>query len=105
VYCVEVENVLGAHPKVAEVAVIGVPHDELGEEVKAVVVVETEHDVTAEELSAYASEHLAQYEVPSQWEFRKDLLPRNPSGKVLKQTLRHGHSAVFAVGDDSDSAL
>jgi long-chain acyl-CoA synthetase len=105
VYCVEVENVLGAHPKVAEVAVIGVPHDELGEEVKAVVVVETEHDVTAEELSAYASEHLAQYKVPSQWEFRTDLLPRNPSGKVLKPTLRHGHSAVFAVGDDSDSAL
>lgn len=105
VYCVEVENVLGTHPKVVEVAVIGVPHDELGEEVKAVVVVETEHDVTADELSAHASEHLAQYKVPSRWEFRTELLPRNPSGKVMKSTLRHGHSAVFAVGDDSDSAL
>lgn len=105
VYCVEVENVLGAHPNVVEVAVIGVPHDELGEEVKAVVVIETGHEVTADELSAYASEHLAQYKVPSQWEFRTDLLPRNPSGKVMKPTLRHGHSAVFAVGDDSDSAL
>ncbi len=105
IYCVEVENVLIAHPRVVDVAVIGVPHEELGEEVKAVVVVEADDTITADELEAYAREHLAQFKVPSQWEFRTEMLPRNPSGKVLKPALRDGHSAVFAVGGESDSAL
>lgn len=105
IYCVEVENVLIAHPKVVDVAVIGVPHEELGEEVKAVVVVEEENTIPADELEAFARQHLASFKVPTQWEFRTDLLPRNASGKVLKPTLREGRSAVFAVGEDSDSAL
>lgn len=105
IYCVEVENVLIAHPKVVDVAVIGVPHEELGEEVKAVVVVEDERASLAGELEEFARQHLASFKVPSQWEFRTDMLPRNASGKVLKPTLRDGHSAVFAVGEESDSAL
>ncbi|MDH5502853.1 MAG: hypothetical protein OEY98_02365, partial [Acidimicrobiia bacterium] len=57
------------------------------------------------ELETFARQHLASFKVPSQWEFRTDLLPRNASGKVLKPELRDGHSAVFAVGEESDSAL
>jgi long-chain acyl-CoA synthetase len=105
IYCVEVENVLIAHPQVIDVAVIGVPHEELGEEVKAVVVVEDESASLAGELEEFVRQHLAAFKVSSQWEFRTDMLPRNASGKVLKPALRDGHSAVFAVGEESDSAL
>ncbi|MDH3193030.1 MAG: AMP-binding protein [Acidimicrobiia bacterium] len=105
IYCVEVENVLIGHRAVVDVAVIGVPHEELGEEVKAVVVVEAQGAIDPGELETFARQHLASFKVPSQWEFRTDLLPRNASGKVLKPELRDGHSAVFAVGEESDSAL
>jgi len=90
---------------VVEVAVIGVPHDDLGEEVKAVVVVPHPDAVTAAELRELVSSNLAAFKVPAHWEIRTEPLPRNPSGKVLKPALRDGHSAVFAVGEDSDSAL
>ncbi len=105
VYCVEVESVLDGHPDVLETAVIGVPHDELGEEVKAVVVVERPDAVSAYDLHEYAAEHLAPFKVPAHWDITTERLPRNPAGKVLKPALRHGHSAVFAVGEDTDSAL
>lgn len=105
VYCVEVEAVLDACPGVLEAAVIGVPHDELGEEVKAVVVVEHPGDVSAFDLHEYAAERLAPFKVPTHWDITTERLPRNPSGKVLKPALRHGHSAVFAVGEETDSAL
>jgi long-chain acyl-CoA synthetase len=105
VYCTEVEAVLEAHPTVREVAVVGAPHSDLGEEVKAVVV---PHDGVAVDpalLEAFAGEHLAAFKVPTVWEVRSEMLPRNPSGKVLKALLRGGHSATFAVGEESDSAL
>ena len=105
VYCMEVESRLDEHPDVLDVAVIGVPHEDLGEEVKAVVVVATGSAVNADELTAFAAETMASFKVPSQWEIRTEPLPRNPSGKVLKPALRDGHSAVFAVGEESDSAL
>lgn len=105
VYCVEVENTIESCPGVIEVAVIGVPHDELGEEVKAIVVVADDSSLTSDDVAGHCSEHLAAFKVPSKWEFRTDPLPRNPSGKVLKPSLRDGHSAVFAVGEESDSAL
>jgi long-chain acyl-CoA synthetase len=105
VYCVEVEAVLESHPSVHEAAVVGVPHEDLGEEVKAIVVLEDGHDVDENILATHAGLHLASFKVPSVWEVRSVPLPRNPSGKVLKQALRGGESAVFAVGSDTDSAL
>ncbi len=105
VYCTEVEAVLESHPSVREVAVVGAPHPEWGEEVKAVVVVQPGEAADPQDLTAHCSGHLAKFKVPTRWEFRTDLLPRNPSGKVLKAPLRGGHSATFAVGEESDSAL
>lgn len=103
VYCVEVEAALESHPAVREAAVVGVPHPEWGEEVKAVVVVAEDADVDDEELRRHVASRLAPFKVPTHWEFRTELLPRNPTGKVLKRALREGR--VFAVGDDTDSAL
>ena len=105
VYCTEVEAVLEAHPDVREVAVVGAPHPDLGEEVKAVVVPQEGAVLDEAALAAFAGEHLAPFKVPTQWEWRRDLLPRNPSGKVLKALLRGGHSAAYAVGEETDSAL
>jgi long-chain acyl-CoA synthetase len=87
VYPTEVENALATHPAVAEVAVIGVPHDRWGETVKAVVVARPGETVTAPQLMAYAKERLAGYKCPTSIEFA-EALPRNPSGKVLKKDLR-----------------
>ncbi|HVF76530.1 MAG TPA: long-chain-fatty-acid--CoA ligase [Acidimicrobiales bacterium] len=87
VYPIEVENVLMRHPAVADVAVIGVPSERWGEEVKAVVVRHPGEQVTAEELIAFTRERLAGYKTPKSVDFL-DVLPRNPSGKILKKDLR-----------------
>ncbi|HEX3841880.1 MAG TPA: AMP-binding protein [Acidimicrobiales bacterium] len=87
VYAVDVENVLLTHPGVAEVAVIGVPHDVLGEDVAAVVVPAPGWEADPDALRAHGLETLAAYKVPRRWEF-VDQLPRNPTGKVLKHQLR-----------------
>ncbi len=87
VYPAEVENALASHPAVAEVAVIGVPHERWGESVKAIVVVRSGAVVTAPEIISFAKEHLASYKCPTSVDFM-DVLPRNPSGKVLKKDLR-----------------
>ena len=105
IYCVEVESVIDHHPQVLEAAVIGVPHEDLGEELKAIVVVGEDATVTEDELRSLVAENLAAFKVPAHWEIRTELLPRNPSGKVLKPALRDGHSAVFGVGEETDSAL
>jgi long-chain acyl-CoA synthetase len=90
VYPAEVENVLFAHPGVADAAVIGVPSEKWGETVKAIVVRTTgpEGDqVTAESLIELCRRQLAHFKCPTSVEF-VDALPRNPSGKVLKRELR-----------------
>jgi acyl-CoA synthetase (AMP-forming)/AMP-acid ligase II len=88
VYSVQVEAALFEHPAVADVAVIGVPHPTLGEEVGAVVVLRPGAKVTAEELGLHVKARLAGFMVPTHVFFRSEPLPRNPQGKVLKRQLR-----------------
>ena len=85
VYSAEVENTLAQHPAVAANAVIGIPSEQWGEAVHAVVVLKT--TATAEELMAYCREHIAGYKCPRSVEFR-EALPTTGAGKVLKTELR-----------------
>ena len=85
VYSIEVERVLGEHPAVTEVAIIGVPDEKWGEAVKAVVAVEG--DASADELIAWCRERLAGYKCPKTVDIM-DALPRNPTGKIMKKDLR-----------------
>lgn len=87
IYPAEVENALSRHPGIADVAVIGVPHDRWGETVKAIVVRQAGADPRPEEIIEYARRHLAHYKCPTSVDF-VDALPRNPSGKLLKRALR-----------------
>jgi long-chain acyl-CoA synthetase len=90
IYPQQIEDVLVLHPKVADVGVIGVPNDDFGEEVKAVVQPAagiTPDAALAEELIAFAREHLAAYMVPRSVDFREQL-PRLPTGKLYKNELR-----------------
>ncbi len=87
VYPAEIENVLMKHPDVADVAVIGVPHEKWGETVKAIITPAADADPTEQALIAYCRENLAGYKCPTSIE-RMDAIPRNPSGKVLKTELR-----------------
>jgi long-chain acyl-CoA synthetase len=87
VYPREVEEVLYGHPEILEAAVLGVPHESHGEEVKAVVVRRPGSALTAAEVSAYCRERLAAYKYPRIVEFR-DTLPKGPTGKILKRELR-----------------
>jgi long-chain acyl-CoA synthetase len=87
VYPREVEEVLYAHPAVAEAAVIGVPDERMGEEVKAVVAFKPGHSATLDELNAHCRAHLAAYKAPRSFEVRA-ALPKGPTGKILKRELR-----------------
>jgi acyl-CoA synthetase (AMP-forming)/AMP-acid ligase II len=95
VYPFEIEQRLEAHPAVAEAAVFGIDHEELGEEVKAVVVFEPGQRLTADALERWVADALAYYKVPSVWETRKEPLPRNATGKVLKNALRDARDSMF----------
>jgi acyl-CoA synthetase (AMP-forming)/AMP-acid ligase II len=87
IYPAEVEAVLHAHPDVMDVAVFGIPSEEWGESVHAVVVPRPGADLDLAALEAWAAERLAGYKRPRSWEVR-DGLPRTESGKLLKRVLR-----------------
>ena len=96
IYPIEIENRLEAHPGVAEVAVIPVDHEELGHEVKAVVVPMPGVALDPEELASFCAAALAYFKVPSQWEIRSEALPRNATGKVVKAVLMDDADLQFA---------
>jgi acyl-CoA synthetase (AMP-forming)/AMP-acid ligase II len=87
IYPKEIEEVLLTHPDIHETAVIGVPHADWGETVKAYFAAARE--ITAEEIRSFAAEKLASFKVPKLVE-QVEALPRNASGKILKQPLREG---------------
>ena len=90
VYPQETENVLITHPKVADVAVIGIPHEEFGEEVKAVVQPLVWQDVGADleaELIEFCRDQLSSIKCPRSIDFEREL-PRHPTGKLYKRLLR-----------------
>jgi long-chain acyl-CoA synthetase len=87
VYPREIEEVLFGHPAIAEAAVIGVPDERYGEEIKAVIVLRAGTALTAEQLIAYMRERVAAFKYPRLVEFR-DALPKGPTGKILKRILQ-----------------
>lgn len=86
VYPNEIENVLASHPKVHEVAAIGVPDAKSGEAIKAFVV-KRDASLTEDELRSFCHENLTNYKVPRHFEFRKEL-PKSNVGKILRRTLK-----------------
>ena len=87
VYPREIEEVLYAHPAVAEAAVIGVPDTALGEEIKAVVAMKPGQSAAEQEIIDYCKERLAAYKYPRSVEIR-DTLPKTATGKILKRELK-----------------
>lgn len=95
IYPAEIENVLSVHPRVADVAVFGIPNDEWGEEVKAVVQPADgaePGDALAAELVEYARGELARFKLPNSVDFVEQL-PRDPNGKLYKRNLREPYWA------------
>jgi len=86
VYPTDIESVILEHPSVREAAVVGIPHDVLGEDIAAFVVRKPDAAVGGDELQAFCAEHLADYKRPRQVNF-VDELPRNATGKVMKHRL------------------
>lgn len=111
IYPAEVENRLDAHPQVLESAVFGVDNRELGQQVKAVVVPQSDADAEAmpgagaapdasaarliARLESWVGETLADMKVPTHWELRTEPLPRNAAGKILKRVLQGADDNIF----------
>jgi len=107
VYPQETENVLITHPKVFDVAVIGTPHEDFGEEVRAVVQLqpgEAGSPALAEELIAWCRQQLSPIKCPRVVDFR-DALPREPNGKLLKRLLRDEYRATHAAQSAAQVAI
>jgi long-chain acyl-CoA synthetase len=93
IYPQEIENLLIGHPKIADVAVVGAPHEEMGEEVVAVVQPadwSEAGDALAAEIAAYARAHLSHVKAPRRIDFMREL-PRHPTGKLYKRLIRDAY--------------
>jgi long-chain acyl-CoA synthetase len=88
IYCAEVEAALFEHPAIEDATVVGVAHEQLGEEAVAVVVPREGASVTAGDVQRHVAQRLASFKVPAHVVFRSEPLPRTQSGKVLKRDLR-----------------
>jgi long-chain acyl-CoA synthetase len=88
IYCVEVENALYDHPSVMDAAVVGKPHQMLGEEPLAVVHLKPGMRATSEELRHHVAQKLAAFKVPVEVIFWPETLPRNANGKIVKTELK-----------------
>jgi long-chain acyl-CoA synthetase len=88
IYCVEVENALYEHPAVIDAAIVAIPHHTLGEEPGAVVTLKPDMTVGEAELRAFVAERLAAFKVPVKIVFSPNMLPRNPTGKLMKGELK-----------------
>ncbi len=97
VYPREIEEVLYEHPAIQEAAVVGVPHDELGEEVGAAVVLKEGESVEADELKSYVKEQVAAYKYPRRIWF-VDELPKGPTGKILKREIEVPEQVEASAG-------
>jgi long-chain acyl-CoA synthetase len=87
IYPREVEEVLYAHPKIAEAGVVGMPDPLMGEDVLAFVVVKAGQEATGGEIMAFCAEKLARFKCPKQVRFVQSL-PKSPIGKILRKELR-----------------
>ena len=93
IYPSEIEAVLGLHPKVRDVAVIGVPHDKWGETAIAIVVPHHGQTLSHDELRTWCRERLAGFKCPTGYEFIADeAMPRTATGKILHRALRERYS-------------
>jgi long-chain acyl-CoA synthetase len=95
VYCVEIENCLAEHPGIDEAAIVGVSDPELGERVKAVIRLAPGASLDEESVRRHVAAHLAAFKVPEFIELSDAPLPRNPAGKILKDSLRGRGSGAF----------
>ncbi len=96
IYSVEIEQRLVNHAEIADAAIYGVPHPELGEEVKATVQLEDGSDLTEADVKQWVADGLASFKVPAHVDLTHDKLPRNASGKLLKNVLRGEGDVSFA---------
>ena len=87
IYPAEIEDALHRHPAVEDVAVFGVPDEDWGERVHAAIQIRPGHTLTADEVRAFAREHLADYKVPREVSFPEEF-PRDTAGKLIKRMLR-----------------
>jgi acyl-CoA synthetase (AMP-forming)/AMP-acid ligase II len=90
IYPAEIEAVMYAHPQVLDAAVFGIPDDEWGERVHAIVQPKPGETIDLDELRAFVESRLARYKQPRDYEIRAEL-PRTDSGKLLKRVLRDEH--------------
>jgi acyl-CoA synthetase (AMP-forming)/AMP-acid ligase II len=95
IYPIEIENRLVEHPEVADACVVGVDHQQLGQEVAAVLVLHDGSKLSPEEVKAWVGEALAKYKVP-QYVLYRDALPYNQTGKVLKHEVERDVKAALA---------
>jgi acyl-CoA synthetase (AMP-forming)/AMP-acid ligase II len=98
-----VEQVLGAHPKIKDMAAIGVPHEKWGEAVHAVVVLHQSQDASESEILGWCKDRIAGYKRPKSVSFiTEDEMPRTATGKLLHRVLRSryaNHETRSAKGD------